>query len=66
MAKNPTFEFRPAQREIDLATIIGLVGSIALIVITLAFGGQYRIFYDTASLRIVFGGTFAITLMAST
>lgn len=63
---NPTFEFRAAQREIDLATIIGLFGAIALIGVTLFYGGQSKIFYDGPSVLIVFGGTFAITLMAST
>lgn len=66
MAVNPSFEFRPAQREIDLATIIGLVGAILLIAVTLAFGGQYRVFFDLPSFIIVFGGTATITLMAST
>lgn len=65
-ANNPTFEFRPAQREVDLATIIGLLGAILLIGVTLVFGGQYKIFYDGPSVLIVFGGTVAITLMAST
>jgi len=63
---NLTFEFKSAQREIDLATIIGLIGAVALIGITLFFGGQYKIFFDGPSAVIVFGGTLAITLMAST
>lgn len=63
---NTTFEFRPAQREIDVATIIGLIGAIALIGLTLFLGGQYKIFYDGPSVLIVFGGTATITLMAST
>ena len=63
---NTVFEFRPAQREIDLATVIGLLGAIGLIAVTLFFGGQYRIFFDLPSLIIVVGGTLTITLMAST
>lgn len=66
MATNPSFDFKPAQRELDLATIVGLVGSLLLIAVTLAFGGQYKIFFDLPSFIIVFGGTAAITLMAST
>ncbi len=66
MPTNPTFEFRPAQREVDLATIIGLFGALLLIGVTLFFGGQSKIFYDGPSFIIVFGGTVTITLMAST
>ncbi len=65
-AKTPNFEFRPAQSEFDFATITGLVAAIALIVLALVLGGQYRVFFDGASFLIVFGGTIAITLMATT
>lgn len=64
--KTPTFEFRPAQREFDFATIVGLFAAIALVLLALVLGGQYRIFFDGASFLIVFGGTIAITLMATT
>lgn len=60
------FQFRPAKSEIDLATIFGLIAAIALIALALVLGGQYSVFFDGASFLIVFGGTFAITLMAST
>jgi chemotaxis protein MotA len=61
----PIFEFKPAQREFDFATIGGLIAAIALIVLALVLGGQYRIFFDGASMLIVMGGTMAITLMAT-
>jgi chemotaxis protein MotA len=66
MAADPSFDFRPVERQIDLATIFGLVGALALIGLTLILGGQYKVFFDGASFLIVFGGTAAITLMAST
>jgi chemotaxis protein MotA len=66
MAIDPTFEFRPAKREIDLATIFGLFAVMGLIGLTLVLGGQIGIFFDLPSFLVVFGGTAAITLMAST
>jgi chemotaxis protein MotA len=65
--KLPTnFDFKPARSEFDFATIGGLFAAILLIALALVLGGQYRIFYDSASLLIVVGGTVAITLMATT
>jgi chemotaxis protein MotA len=61
----PSFNFKPARREIDLATVFGLVAAVALIGAALSFGGQSRIFWDVPSFIIVVGGTAAITLMAS-
>ena len=66
MAIDPSFDFKPARREIDLATIFGLIGVLALIGVALSLGGQYRIFWDMPSFFIVVGGTAAITLMSST
>lgn len=60
------FEFQPAQNSVDLATLFGLFLALALIVLALVLGGQYRIFFDLPSFAIVIGGTFAITLMATT
>jgi chemotaxis protein MotA len=64
--KMPEFEFRPAQQGADFATIFGLLAAIALVLLALVLGGQYRIFFDLPSFVIVIGGTFAITLMATT
>jgi chemotaxis protein MotA len=63
---DPSFDFKPARREVDLATVFGLISVIALIGVTLAMGGQYHIFWDVPSFCIVIGGTLATTLMAST
>ncbi|MDB5477860.1 MAG: pomA, partial [Alphaproteobacteria bacterium] len=62
----PSFNFKPAKPQYDLATIVGL-GTVMLVIgAALVLGGQYRMFFDTASLMLVLGGTFAITLMATT
>jgi chemotaxis protein MotA len=66
MVLRPDFDFKPAEPQLDLATIIGLVGAVTIIVITLVLGGQYKLFFDIPSLIIVFGGTFLITLTATT
>lgn len=68
MATNPpgNFAFRPAERQIDIATIAGLTIVILLLGLALVVGGQYRVFLDLPAFLIVVGGTAAITLMAST
>lgn len=66
MATTPNLDFKPAKNELDLATIIGFVAAMLVIGAALFSGGQYKIFFDAASFVIVFGGTFAITLMATT
>ncbi|MFY9973858.1 MAG: flagellar motor protein PomA, partial [Chromatiaceae bacterium] len=47
----------------DLATLMGLMGALAAIIIAILMGGSAFVFVDTPSLIIVVGGTFAITLM---
>ncbi len=47
----------------DLATLIGLVGALGIIVAAVFVGGNAAQFVDLASLMIVFGGTFMVTLM---
>ena len=42
----------------DLASLIGLVGAIGMIVGAMLSGGGLGAFIDTASILIVFGGTF--------
>lgn len=62
----PSFDFRPAQRQIDLATIFGLITIMVVIGMALVLGGQFTSFFDLPSFLIVVGGTLAITLTAST
>jgi len=66
MAAIPNLDFKPAKPAYDLATIIGLAAAITVIGVALVMGGQYRIFFDLPSFAIVFGGTFAITLITTT
>jgi chemotaxis protein MotA len=62
----PNFAFKPAQPQADLATIIGLTTALLVVGLTLVLGGNAKIFFDLPSFIIVFGGTFAITLTATT
>lgn len=66
MAVPPSFEFKAAESKADLSTFIGLTAALLVILVTLIMGGQYKIFFDLPSFVIVFGGTFAITLTATT
>lgn len=47
----------------DLATLLGLIGALSAIVISIVIGGSPIIFVDVPSVIIVVCGTFAITLM---
>lgn len=47
----------------DLATLLGLMGALAAIFVSIFMGGHGIIFVDAPSIIIVLGGTFAITLM---
>jgi len=66
MAVPPNFEFKNAESKTDLSTFIGLSAALLIILVTLILGGQYKIFFDLPSFIIVFGGTFAITVTATT
>ncbi len=66
MVLRPDFDFKPAEPQLDLATIAGLFGALAVIALTLILGGQSKLFIDIPSLLIVVGGTFLITLTATT
>jgi chemotaxis protein MotA len=48
---------------VDIATIIGLVGSLSVLMMALLLGPSLTIFYDLASLVLVFGGTFFVVCM---
>ena len=47
----------------DIATLIGLLGGFGIIIGAIATGGDIMIFVDVASVLIVVGGTFMVTLM---
>jgi chemotaxis protein MotA len=47
----------------DLATIIGIVGALSLVIIAVASGGGLTWFLDGPSALIVFGGTFGAVLI---
>lgn len=42
----------------DLATLVGMVGALALIIMAMLMSGELGMFVDGASIVIVFGGTF--------
>lgn len=46
----------------DLATLIGILGALALIVITMLLSGELSMFVNVPSLVIVFGGTFCAVM----
>lgn len=46
----------------DLATIIGILGAIGFIIMSMVLGGDVTIFYNTPSVLIVFGGSLFIVL----
>lgn len=47
----------------DIATLVGLIAGVALVLITIALGGDFGIFIDLPSIILVFGGTIAATLI---
>nr|WP_086939011.1 flagellar motor protein PomA [Thaumasiovibrio occultus] len=47
----------------DLATLIGLIGSMAFIIMAMLLGGSLSMFVDIPSMLIVFGGSFFVCLM---
>ncbi len=47
----------------DLATLLGLVGALAAISVSILMGGSAGTFMNVPGLIIVIGGTFAVTLM---
>ncbi len=50
-------------RRVDLATLIGMIGGIGVMVAAILTGGRAGLFLDTASFLIVVGGTIAVTLI---
>lgn len=47
----------------DLATLIGLIGAFAVVLSSIILGGSAGTFVNPASLLVVFGGTFLVTMM---
>jgi chemotaxis protein MotA len=48
---------------VDIATLVGLIGGIGIIIGAIATGGDIMLFVNVPSILIVVGGTFMITLM---
>jgi len=48
---------------VDLATLIGLLGAFAFVVMAMLMGGTMDMFIDVTSILIVFGGTFFVVMM---
>lgn len=47
----------------DIATLIGLAGSLGLVITTIFMGGNAAGFIDVPSIVVVIGGTFAVTFV---
>lgn len=47
----------------DLATLIGLIGAMAIVLAAILVGGSAGSFIDTASILLVLGGTVLVTMM---
>lgn len=47
----------------DLATLIGLIGGFAIVIMAMILGGSLSMFFDVPSTLIVFGGTLFVALM---
>jgi chemotaxis protein MotA len=48
---------------LDLATLVGLVGTLVVVATAIVLGGSVGSFVDSASLVLVIGGTLLVTLM---
>ena len=47
----------------DLATLIGLIGAFAFVIMAMLLGGTLDMFFDVTSVLIVFGGTTFVVMM---
>ncbi len=50
----------------DLATLLGLIGGLAFVVMAMVFGGSIGMFFDVTSILIVVGGSTFVVLMKFT
>lgn len=58
------FKRKKPKGRLDLSTWVGFIGGFALILSAIAYGGSVLKFFDLPSVLIVFGGTFAATLIS--
>ena len=49
----------------DIATVIGLVGAFAMVLMAILLGGSLGMFIDPVSLLIVVGGSIFVMMMRS-
>ncbi|MDH5500485.1 MAG: flagellar motor protein PomA, partial [Gammaproteobacteria bacterium] len=47
----------------DLATLIGLIGALGIVLSSILLGGSAGTFINTPSLLVVLGGTVLVTMM---
>ena len=47
----------------DLATLLGMIGALGVVLAAMLFGGQASVFVNVPSLLIVFGGTFLVVMI---
>jgi chemotaxis protein MotA len=47
----------------DITTAIGLVAGVAVVITLIMLGGDLRMFYDVHAIIVIFGGSFAATLI---
>ncbi|HHJ39495.1 MAG: flagellar motor protein PomA [Methylothermaceae bacteria B42] len=47
----------------DIATLVGFLGGMGIIIAAIMMGGDFGLFVNVPSILIVFGGTFMVTLM---
>jgi chemotaxis protein MotA len=50
----------------DLATLVGLIGGFAIVIVAMVLGGSPEMFFNVPSLLIVLGGTIFVVLMKFT
>lgn len=51
---------------VDIATLIGLVGSFAVVLVAMLLGGSVLLFINVPSIAIVFGGSIMVVMMKFT
>ena len=47
----------------DLATLLGLVGAMAIVMVAILSGGSALVFFNLPSILIVLGGTFMVVMI---
>jgi len=47
----------------DIATSLGLLAGVIVIAVLILLGGDFRMFYDVHAIIVIFGGSFAATLI---